>query len=175
LFRDAQIIAERRRALLRDAQIPFLDDWDFAFKIFQRLQVRRMKSSFIPFALVEPGVLVGVSAKYLQSLKDSAFALLGRHGLALCEPVTAFCIGKIVVVVGGRKEPGFHRAAHRGPRSATSFFSVSMMACGGVSCSITSFTPIFFSAATSSSGITPPATTIMSSAPSFFSLSKIFR
>jgi hypothetical protein len=41
----------------------------------------------------------------------------------------------------------------------------STIACGGVSCSRTSRTPIFLIATTSSSGITPPAMTIRSSAP----------
>ena len=56
------------------------------------------------------------------------------------------------------------KRVQRGPRSATTRRIMSTIAAGGVSCSRMSLTPSAFSFGRSSSGITPPPTTRMSSA-----------
>src|SRR6202521_131910 len=169
----AQIVAERGHALLRGAQILLLHHRNL-LEILERLQPARIEAGLVPFASVERRVFIGVGADLLQSYKNGALALGRGHGLAARKPIAAVTGRKVALVVSGGKGPGFHRGSQRAPRSATSLRSMSTMACGGVSCSMTSFTPISLSATTSSSGITPPATTMMSSAPSARSLSKIF-
>src|SRR4029078_12803720 len=169
---DAKIVAERRRPRLRGAQILLLDDRDLRLKVLERLQVRRVKSGFVPFVLVERGVRVGVGADLLQAFENQRFAPGRGHGLAFAKPVAAGGIRKVVFVVGSRKGPRFH-CSQRAPRWATSSRSRATILSSRVSCSSTSLTPICFNAAASSSGMTPPATTIMSSAPSSLRRAKI--
>ena len=58
---DAEIVAERRRARLRLAQIVLADDRHLRLEILERRQLVGMEAGLVPFAPVERRVLVGVA------------------------------------------------------------------------------------------------------------------
>src|SRR5208283_4942386 len=109
-----------------------------------------MESRLVPFAPVEWGVLVRIGADFLQALENKPLAIGRRHDFAIGKPIAARAVRKVSFIVVGRKRPRFH-VGQRSPRCATSSRKRLTIFSGGVSCSRTSLTPIFFKATTSSS------------------------
>src|SRR6266478_82466 len=169
---NAEVVAERFRPLLRLAQVRLGDHRAFRLEVLERLDLVGVEAGLVPLLAIERRLLVGVPAHFAQALHDGALAISRGHRLALGEPVAASGLRPVRIVVARRPRPVFHLAhsrppfwAYLGPRSRTRRRTVSTITLGGVSLSRISATPIFFSAVTSSSGITPPPRRIMSLTP----------
>src|SRR5690606_7500403 len=116
---------------------------------------RRVDTRLVPLATVERRVVPRVLHDLPDAFENRLVPLFGRHRLPAREPETLGDLGAVGLVVTRRPAPLFHHASPTGaqtPRIRSTIVS------GVVSCPSTSATPMFLSSSTSSSGITPPAT-----------------
>src|SRR6202171_4939850 len=171
-LRNTEVVAEGLHPLLRLAQVGLGDHRAFRLEVLERLDLIRVEARLVPLLAVERRLLVRVAAHFAKPLHDGALAIACRHRLAPWEPVTASGLRPVGIIVARRPRPILHVAHcrplswfYRAPRSRTRRRTVSMMTLGGVSWRRISATPIFFSAVTSSSGMTPPPRRIMSLTP----------
>ena len=159
---EAEIVAEGWRSRLRGTQVRLLHDRE-PREIRQRAQGRRRHAGGLPAAAIEGAALPRVL---------HLGAKLGEHDLVARFRIGALELGR--PVLGVRRRPP-HRIVARGPgrrgrrghvrgRAATASRTRRTTSSGGVSCSTTSDTPHALSAGTSSSGMTPPTTSTVSSA-----------
>ena len=161
-------------ARLRVAQVALGDDRHLRLEVLERSQMIRMESRLVPLAPVEGRMLPRVARERLQTARGSR-ARAPRPASSRAPETSSATLA--AADTRGRNAAETSRIPRARanverrlegsarPRSATTRRTAATIASGGVSWSSIALTPSAVSAATSSSGMTPPPTTRMSSAP----------
>src|ERR1700738_2943625 len=94
---NADVVAERRRPILRSAQVGLGDYRAARLEVLERADLIGMEPRLAPLRPVQRGALVGVPAHLAQALREGPVALARVHGLADRAPAAALRLGLVAV------------------------------------------------------------------------------